>query len=77
MKKLLVALAAAALVVPATAMAESEFSIVVQGGAAKYNQSMSGTDTGAAYGARLGMLPRRCWASSWGTSARRTTSIKA
>ena len=57
MKKLLVALAAAALLVPAAAMAESEFSIVLQGGAAKYNQSMSGTDTGAAYGARLGLLP--------------------
>jgi len=77
MKKLLVALATAALLVPAAAMAESEFSIVLQGGAAKYNQSMSGSDTGAAYGARLACCPRQCWASSSGTSARRTTSTKA
>src|SRR5256885_7005317 len=57
MKKLLVTLGVAALVFPAAAMAESEFSIVLQGGAAKYNQSLSGSDVGAAYGARLGILP--------------------
>jgi hypothetical protein len=57
MKKLLVALAAAALLVPVAAMADSEFSISVEGGAAKYNQSLSGSDVGAAYGARLGILP--------------------
>jgi hypothetical protein len=57
MKKLLVALAATALVAPAAAFADSEFSIVLQGGAAKYNQSLSGSDVGAAYGARLGFLP--------------------
>jgi opacity protein-like surface antigen len=57
MKKLLVALAVAVLMAPAAAMADSEFSIVLQGGAAKYNQSLSGSDTGAAYGVRLGMLP--------------------
>jgi opacity protein-like surface antigen len=57
MKKLLVALSAAALVAPAAAFADSEFSIVLQGGAAKYNQSLSGSDVGAAYGARLGFLP--------------------
>src|SRR5437899_12110625 len=57
MKKLLVTLGVAALVLPATAMAESESSIVLQGGAAKYNQSLSGSDVGAAYGARLGFLP--------------------
>jgi hypothetical protein len=57
MKRLLITLAAAALIGPATAMADSEFSIVLQGGAAKYNQSLSGSDTGAAYGARLGILP--------------------
>src|SRR6185503_21232255 len=39
------------------AMAESEFSVVLQGGASHYNQSLSGSDTGAAYGARLGILP--------------------
>src|SRR5205823_12801978 len=57
MKRLLVVLAAAVLVAPAAAMADSEFSIVVQGGATKYNQSLSGSDVGAAYGARLGVLP--------------------
>ena len=57
MRKLLVALAAAALLVPAAAMADSEFSISVEGGAAKYNQDLSGADVGAAYGARLGILP--------------------
>lgn len=56
MKTLLVA-AAAVLVVPVAAMADSEFSIVLQGGASHYNQSLSGSDTGAAYGARLGFLP--------------------
>ena len=57
MKKLLFALAATAFVVPPAAFADSEFSIVLQGGAAKYNQSLSGADVGAAYGARLGFLP--------------------
>jgi len=56
MKTLLVA-ALAVLVMPAAAMADSEFSIVLQGGASHYNQSLSGSDTGAAYGARLGFLP--------------------
>src|SRR5256712_6374697 len=57
MKRLLVALALAALVLPAAALADSEFSIVLQGGATKYNQSLSGSDVGAAYGARLGIMP--------------------
>jgi hypothetical protein len=57
MKTHLAALAALALVAPAAAFADSEFSIVVQGGAAKYNQSLSGSDVGAAYRARLGFLP--------------------
>src|SRR2546430_10470066 len=57
MRKLLLPLGVPALVLPATAMAESEFSSVLQGGAAKYNQSLSGSDVGAAYGARLGILP--------------------
>jgi opacity protein-like surface antigen len=57
MKKLLTAAAAAALVLPAAARADSEFSIVLEGGAAKYNQSLSGSDTGGAYGARLGLMP--------------------
>lgn len=57
MQKFLIALAAAALVAPVAARADSEFSVVVQGGAARYNQSLSGSEVGAAYGARLGMLP--------------------
>lgn len=56
MKTLFIA-AATVLAVPAAAMADSEFSIVLQGGASHYNQSLSGSDTGAAYGARLGFLP--------------------
>jgi hypothetical protein len=57
MKKVLLALAAIALVAPA-AMAESEVSVVLEGGASHYNQSLaSGSDTGAAYGARLGLMP--------------------
>jgi outer membrane protein with beta-barrel domain len=57
MKQILVALAAAALVSPA-ALADSEFSVVLQGGATHYTSSLnSGSDTGAAYGARLGFLP--------------------
>ncbi len=57
MKKLLVAVAAVALAAPAT-LADSEFSVVLQGGASHYTQSLSsGSDTGAAYGARLGILP--------------------
>jgi hypothetical protein len=56
MKKILVALAAAATVAPA-AMADTEFSVVLQGGATRYTQSLAGSETGAAYGARLGLLP--------------------
>lgn len=57
MQKLLVALAAAALCGPA-ALADSEFSAVLQGGASHYNQSLaSGSNTGVAYGVRLGVLP--------------------
>src|SRR5207249_1527682 len=57
MRKLFVALAAAVLAAPA-ARADSEFSVVLQGGASKYNQSLSNaSDTGALYGARLGILP--------------------
>lgn len=57
MKTLLVVAAAAVLALPAAAFADSEFSVVLQGGAAKYNQSLSGSDVGAAYGVRLGLLP--------------------
>jgi len=54
MKKLLLILALAS---PA-ALADSEFSVVLQGGASHYTQSLnSGSDTGAAYGVRLGFLP--------------------
>ena len=57
MKKLLVGLAAALVAAPPGAKADSEFSVVLLGGAAKYNQSLSGADVGAAYGARLGIMP--------------------
>lgn len=56
MKKVLVALAAVLLLAPAV-WADSEFSVVLQGGAARYNQALSGSDVGAAYGARLGLMP--------------------
>ena len=56
MKKILVALAGAVLFAPAV-WADSEFSVVVQGGASHYTQSLSGSATGAAYGARFGILP--------------------
>jgi hypothetical protein len=57
MKKLYLALTAALLATPA-ARADSEFSVVLQGGAARYNQSLSsGVDTGPEFGARLGILP--------------------
>ena len=57
MKKVLIALAAAVLVAPAV-WADSEFSVVLQGGASHYTNSLaSGSDTGAAYGARFGILP--------------------
>ena len=57
MRKFFLALACAALAAP-VARADSEFSVVLQGGASKYNQSLSnGTDVGASYGARLGILP--------------------
>src|SRR5258708_38262298 len=49
---------AGGVVIAPVAKADSEFSVVLQGGAAKYNQSLSaGTDTGVAYGARFGILP--------------------
>ncbi len=57
MKKVLVALAAAVLVAPAV-WADSEFSVVLQGGASHYTSALaSGSDTGAEYGARFGILP--------------------
>lgn len=57
MKTVLVALAAALAIAPA-GRAESEFSVTLQGGASHYTQSLaSGSDTGVAYGARLGLLP--------------------
>src|SRR5205823_3518545 len=56
MRKLLIV--AAALAIPAAARAESEFSLVVQGGGAQYNRDLAGsTDVGALYGARLGIMP--------------------
>ncbi len=57
MKKVIVALAAAVLAAPAV-WADSEFSVVLQGGATHYTSALSGgSDTGAEYGARLGLMP--------------------
>lgn len=57
MNKPLLAFAAALLMAPAS-RADSEFSVVLQGGASHYTQALaSGSDTGASYGVRLGMLP--------------------
>src|SRR5258708_35094921 len=51
-------LLAALLAAPMAARAESEFSVVLQGGVTKYNRSLaSGTDVGAEYGLRLGFMP--------------------
>ena len=57
MTKFLCALAAALAIAP-VAMAESEFSVALEGGATKYTSSLSsGADTGVNYGARFGILP--------------------
>ena len=57
MKKVIVALAAAVLAAPAV-WADSEFSVVLQGGATHYTGALNGgADTGAEYGARLGLMP--------------------
>jgi hypothetical protein len=53
-----VAALAALLAAPMAARAESEFSVVLQGGVTKYNRSLaSGSDVGAEYGLRLGFMP--------------------
>ena len=58
MKKILTGLAAALLLAPLAARADSELSVVLEGGATHYNQGLSsGTDTGGEYGARLGIMP--------------------
>jgi opacity protein-like surface antigen len=57
MKKILPT-AAALLLLPLAARAESELSLTLQGGAVKYDQALaSPSDLGAEYGVRLGILP--------------------
>jgi hypothetical protein len=57
MKKALLALAAALLASPAV-LAESELSVVLQGGASTFTSSLAASaETGGAYGARLGFMP--------------------
>ena len=57
MKKILPT-AAALLLLPLAARAESELSLTLQGGAVKYDQALaSPSDLGAQYGVRLGILP--------------------
>lgn len=54
----LAAAAAALLAQPLAARADSEMSVVLQGGATQYNRSLAGaTDVGAEYGLRLGIMP--------------------
>ena len=56
MRKILFVLAA--LAIPAAAHAESEVSVVLQGGGVQYNRDLAGqTDLGAAYGARVNVMP--------------------
>ena len=58
MNKVFGAIAAALLLAPLAANADSEFSVVLEGGATHYNQGLSsGTNTGGEYGARLGFMP--------------------
>src|SRR5438067_707472 len=57
MKKILPT-AAALLLLPLAARAESELSLTLQGGAVKYDQALAApSDLGAEYGVRLGILP--------------------
>ena len=57
MKKILPT-AAALLLLPLAARAESELSLTLQGGAVKYDQALAApSDLGAQYGVRLGILP--------------------
>ena len=57
MKKILLGVAALALV-PVAARAESELSLTLQGGGVKYDQALaSPSDIGAAYGVRVGVMP--------------------
>ena len=57
MKTMLVS-AAALVLLPLAARAESELSLTLQGGAVKYDQALAApSDLGAEYGVRLGILP--------------------
>src|SRR5260221_367989 len=58
MRKGLILAAAALVAAPLAARAESEVSVVVQGGGVQYNQALAGqTDFGVAYGARVAVMP--------------------
>jgi len=58
MKTFLAAFAAAAFLLPLAARADSELSVTLNGGATKYDQALAaGTDVGAEYGVRLGIMP--------------------
>ena len=57
MYKILAGLAAALLLAPLAAKADSEFSAVLEGGVTHYNQRLSGADLGGDYGLRLGLMP--------------------
>jgi hypothetical protein len=57
MRRLLTLAAALLILAPATAFADAEFAIQAEGGVSHYNRSLSGSDLGAAYGARLTITP--------------------
>ena len=58
MTKTLAILAAALLSFPLAASAASELSVTLNGGGTKYDQALSaGTDVGAEYGVRIGIIP--------------------
>jgi hypothetical protein len=57
MRRLLTLTAALVILAPAAAFADAEFAIQAEGGVSHYNRSLSGSDLGAAYGARLTVTP--------------------
>ncbi|HWE25417.1 MAG TPA: hypothetical protein VG496_15875, partial [Myxococcales bacterium] len=57
MKRIVLA-AAAMLLLPLAARAESELALTLQGGGVKYDQALAApSDLGAEYGVRLGIMP--------------------
>src|SRR5438477_4007488 len=58
MRKAILAAAALLAAIPLAARAESEVSVVIQGGGVQYNRDLAGaTDLGVGYGARVAIMP--------------------